>query len=108
MKRIALMAILLLSGTLNAAADNNVWTNLRKQPRSDDLLHADISACEQSAGDDLNGAPTSSALKRCMRAHGWRFDRTEREKTWVDPDTGLTCKDLKMGGQTIGSDCSNM
>ena len=104
MKRIALVAALLLAGAAAAHADTNYYTNLLKQPRGDDQLHADNAYCDERVGRDLNGVPTSAAYKRCMRTRGWRFDYTKVEKTWIDPDTGDTCHDI-LGG--LGSSCGN-
>ena len=114
MKRMILAAALLLGGALGAQADNNTWYNVAKQPRGTDALHVDVDYCEQRVGPDLNGRPTSRQFKQCMLGRGWRFGHTTRERavrehTWVDPDTGLTCKDLKgPGGAVIGSFCANM
>ena len=104
MKRIAIVAALLLGGALNAQADNSVYTNTRKQPRGDFELHADGQYCDQRVGPDKNGVATSARYKKCMLGRGWRLDHTVREKTWIDPDTGLTCHDI-LGG--LGSSCSN-
>ena len=109
MKRLALTAALLLGGALSAHADIDHYTNLLKMPRSDELLHADVMTCSAQLGHPKNGQATSWAFQRCMRGHGWRFDRTEVEYTYPDPDgTGLTCRDLKgWDGKVFGSECSN-
>ena len=80
MKRISLVALLLLGSALAAQADTDHYTNLLKVPRGDDVLHADVMACSERLGHPKNGVPTSWAFKRCMRRHGWRFDSTEIEQ----------------------------
>jgi hypothetical protein len=107
MKRTILIAVLLLGATLGAHADNTVYKNLLKQPRNDDALHADGYYCDWQVGRDRNGVPTSAAYKKCMLSRGWRYQSTTRtppEKTWIDPETGLTCHEI-LGG--FGSECSN-
>jgi hypothetical protein len=104
MKRLALIAVLLLGGALATQADTTHYTNLLEQPRGDDALSADASYCDQRVGRDRNGVPTSSTYKRCMRGRGWRYDYTNVEHTWIDPETGLTCHDI-LGG--LGSSCSS-
>jgi len=104
MKRIALIAALLLGSGLAAHADMSHYTDMSKHPRGDDALHADAEYCSERVGPDLNGVPVSPAYKRCMRSRGWRFDYTKVERTWIDPDTGLTCHAILNG---FGAECSN-
>jgi hypothetical protein len=107
MKRMFLVAALVLGAGLSAHADNTVYINILKHPRGDAELQADGRYCDLRVGPDRNGVPTLAAYKRCMLSRGWRYSyrtRTPREHTWIDPETGLRCHDI-LGG--IGSSCSN-
>jgi hypothetical protein len=83
MKRINLIAMLLLDGTLNAYADNDVYDNITKHPRGDDVLQADTDYCSRMLGALQSGTPTSQAYKSCMRGRGWRYSHTVRERATI-------------------------
>lgn len=109
MKRIALAAALLIAAGAAAQADVDHFTNLRKQPRGDDLLHVDAQSCRDQTGQlNFNGSPMLPTYLRCMRARGWRFDYTfvhrHHHDGWIDPDTGERCHAI-LGG--FGSICTN-
>src|SRR5271156_3317119 len=84
LKCLGLIAALLLAGVLNAHADNDIYTNIMKQARGDDALHADNAVCDQQFGAPQNGVPTPQAYKRCMLGRGWRFSHTVRERRAPD------------------------
>jgi hypothetical protein len=107
MKRMVLIAALLLGTSLSAHADMVTYHNIFKIPRNDDQLHQDGYYCDAQVGPDKNGVPTSAAYKQCMLSRGWRYQFVKREpapKTWIDSDTGLTCHEILNG---FGSVCSN-
>jgi hypothetical protein len=70
MKRLSLIAMLLLGGTLNAHADNDVYDNITKRLRGDDVLQVDTDDCSRTLGAPRSGTPASQAYKNCMRGRG--------------------------------------
>jgi hypothetical protein len=116
MKRIVLAAALLMAAATAAHADHDVFTDMLKHPRSDDVLNADAAECrEQTGQSNFNGSPMLPSYLRCMRARGWRFNYTAVSRdyhhrwivpgvTWTDPDRPGTCHYI-LGG--LGSECSN-
>ncbi len=106
MKYLVLAILVLAASAAGADADTDHWTSTLKHPPAGQARSAAIDGdyCNQVAGPNLNGRPTPPAFKRCMASRGWRYQGTTREKTWIDPDTGLTCHDILDG---FGSACSN-
>ena len=105
------LAIVLVLASSPAFADQTIWNDMTRQHRDDSVLNQDGGACDAQLGPIVHGAAPSRAYRRCMRSRGWSFQRLIRqtaEKTWIDPDTGDTCRDLKFNGTVIGSECGNM
>jgi hypothetical protein len=105
------LAIVLVLASSPAFADQTIWNDVTRQHRDDSVLNQDGEACDAQLGPIAQGTSPSRAYQRCMRAHGWLFQRRIKqapEKTWIDPDTGDTCRDLKVNGTVIGSECGNM
>jgi hypothetical protein len=93
-------AIPVVLATMAAAhADTSTYVWQRKGPWSDAMLQAAAQVCDARYGVVMNGAITSPSYKRCMLAQGWRYQRTARVKTFIDPDTGMSCHNE--GGASI-------
>jgi len=116
MKRIVLASALLMAAATAAHADTDIFTDMLKHPRSEDVLNADAAQCRAQTGQsNFNGSPMLPYYLRCMRARSWRFNYTAVSSgyhhrwivpgvTWTDPDRPGTCHYI-LGG--LGSDCSN-
>ena len=48
MKRLALIAALLIGSAISAHADTDIWTNVLKQKRGDDALNVDSGSAMRS------------------------------------------------------------
>lgn len=107
MKHAVIVGLVLIGSVLSAHADNDVYNPTTKYARSDAALHAASEDCAQKFGAPDNGTKRPAPYKRCMLGHGWRFSHTVREQTWIDPETGLTCRHGNFMG-IPSSDCSNM
>ena len=75
MKRMVLIAALLLGTSLSAQADTVTYHNVLQTPRNDDQLHQDGYYCDAQVGPDRNGVPTSAAYKQCMLSRGWKLGK---------------------------------
>ena len=95
MRRYVIASLLLLGSVIAArAADMQIYDDMRKQNRGDDALHVDARYCDQQVGPVMNGDGTPPRYKKCMLSRGWKYRRTERERTWIDPDTGDRCREI--------------
>jgi hypothetical protein len=94
MKHFAIASLLLLGTVVAAHADKSIYDDMRKQNRGDDALHVDAEYCDQLVGAVMNGDVTPSRYKKCMLSRGWKYRRTERERTWIDPATGDRCREI--------------
>ncbi|WP_342712439.1 hypothetical protein AAFG13_14760 [Bradyrhizobium sp. B124] len=71
MKRLSLVALLLFGSVAAARADNDIYTNMSKQKRGDDALHADAAVCDAQFGAPQNGTPTCGNTRAaCAPAAG--------------------------------------
>jgi hypothetical protein len=102
MKRIVLVATLLLGGAMTAQADTTHWSAVHPA-QSDAQLMAAGRSCDLQYGTGPHG-PVSAAYKQCMRAQGWIYTNTTRDDTWVNR-RGMVCHPILNGG---GSECDSV
>jgi hypothetical protein len=91
MKRTILAALFALSTVAGAHADTSTYIWKGKGPWTDAQLQAAAQVCDGQYGVVMNGAITSPQYKRCMLKQGWRYQGTARVKTYIDPDSGMSC-----------------
>jgi len=93
MKRTILAIALALSSAVGAHADTSTYVWQGKGPWTDAQLQSAAQVCDQHYGVVENGAITSANYKRCMLKQGWKYGGTARVKTFIDPDSGMSCQD---------------
>jgi hypothetical protein len=103
MKRIVLVAALLLGGAMTAQADTTHWTAVHPQDGDAQLMAAGRS-CDLQYGVIPNGYPETATYKKCMRAQGWIYTNTTRDNTWINR-RGMRCHPILNGG---GSECDSV
>ncbi len=121
-RNVALLAALFIGGAANAATYHYTdhWDYIRKPALSDAefdaQLQADASTCDGMVGP-ARGMPTT-AYRRCMLSHGWKFLSVTRTKVpdesadpnfssnaklapghFIDHDTGMDCQNT--GGVSV-------
>jgi hypothetical protein len=69
------LAIVLVLASSPAFADQTIWNDVTRQHRDDTVLNQDGGVCDAQLGPIAQGTLPSRAYQRCMRAHGWSFQR---------------------------------
>ena len=91
MKRIMIAMAFALGAAVSAHADTSTFYWQGKGGRADEQLQAAARLCDQRYGVVENGAITSANYKRCMLKQGWKYGNTARVRTYISPDTGMSC-----------------
>jgi hypothetical protein len=91
MKRIMIATAFALGAVVSAHADTSTYYWQGKGGRADEQLQAAARLCDQRHGVVENGAITSANYKRCMLKQGWKYGNTARVRTYISPDTGMSC-----------------
>ena len=103
MKRTILSILFVLGAVIGARADTSTYYWQGKGPWTDAQLQAAAQVCDQHYGVVENGAVTSANYKRCMLKQGWKYGSTARQQTYIDPDTGMSCRSVGGGSKSRGS-----
>jgi hypothetical protein len=91
MKGIIIAISFALGAVVSAHADTSTYHWRGKGQWTDEQLQAAARVCDQRYGIVQNGAITSANYRRCMLKQGWKYGGTARERTYIDPDTGMSC-----------------
>jgi hypothetical protein len=91
MKRIMIAMAFALGAAVSAHADTSTYYWQGKGRWTDEQLQAAARLCDQRYGVVENGAITSANYKRCMLKQGWKYGNTARVRTYISPDTGMSC-----------------
>ena len=91
MKRIMIATAFASGAVVSAHADTSTYYWQGKGGRADEQLQAAARLCDQRYGVVENGAITSANYKRCMLKQGWKYGNTARVRTYISPDTGMSC-----------------
>jgi hypothetical protein len=67
MKRLSLIAMLLLGSALNAHADQDIYTDTARHPRGDAVLQADTNDCSTQLASPDRIARISDGMKNARR-----------------------------------------
>jgi hypothetical protein len=120
MKRALMISVLLFCVCAHARADHRemMYYDLIRtdgHPRSEAIYRENLDFCYDQTGADRTLDDTRS-FKQCMLGRGYRWQYThmirdrpapaKREKTWIDPETGLTCRHGTFMG-VAATNCSN-
>jgi hypothetical protein len=87
MKRLAIVAVVMLAGVAGARADGQVQERYRDlirphgHPRSDAIHQADLDYCYGETGD-TRGLADTPAFKKCMLTRGYRWQSTQVPANW--------------------------
>ncbi len=97
MKRAIITLVFLCVATLGANAATDVWNDIRKPPRSnaeiDAQVQADGSICDREVGAQ-SGLP-SDGYRRCMARYHWAFSHLRRSAPRSAPSVVVHDRDSR-------------